>query len=412
MATKRCFVIMSFKPEFDHVYEAAIKKALVDLNIECIRVDDDSVPKNIPHRIIREIIESDLIVADVSEPSPNVFYELGISHALGNKTIIISRDRANIPFDVLSEYATGYKDDRDGLRLLYYELTKAVKTLIARPNEPSNIVQLAGRDFFDLQAKIRSNLRRIVEEGDRMAAFRTFLDHERRTDNANVIERLCSQIVDAHNDSTRTTFVALSGGAGLGKTTLAKALRELLRSFNPKMAVSILSTDAFMLDRAERESRDLSGYDPRASRMDALFGAIEALRNGERVSYREYDHRTGEHEGDTIVIEPANIVVVDGVHSFHPSLLRTMKLKLFLYASPTDAKELRFLADLFERNYTVHAAFQHAEDEYESFEKYVLHYAKFADQVVQIDSYWKYSLVTGDEGRPDTSRVSFERTRQ
>lgn len=392
MATKRCFVIMSFKPEFDHVYEAAIKKALVDLDIECFRVDDDSVPKNIPDRIIREIIQSDLIVADISEPSPNVFYELGISHALGNKTVIISRDRANLPFDVKSEYTMGYSDSREGLRLLYYELKNALQSLLAHPHEPSNIVQIAGRNFFDLQAKIRKNLRRIVDEGDRMFEFRRFLGRDRQTDNSKVVVQLSNQVVEAHGNSTRTTFVALSGGAGLGKTTLANALRGQIRELSPETAVSVLSTDAFMLDRAAREFRDLSGYDPRASRIAALVDAVNALRKGEPVTYQEYSHRTGEHEGETITVEPASIVIVDGVHSFHPSLLPAMKLKLFLYASPIDAKELRFLADLLERNYTVHAAFQHAEDEYKGFEQHVLHYAKFADQIVQIDSYWKYSL--------------------
>ena len=69
-----------------------------------------------------------------------------------------------------------------------------------------------------------------------------------------------------------------------------------------------------------------------------------------------------------------------------------MHIKFFIYASPTITKELRFIADLFERNYTVHAAFEHAEAEYQNYEKYILHYAKFADKVIQIDNYWAYQI--------------------
>ena len=119
---------------------------------------------------------------------------------------------------------------------------------------------------------------------------------------------------------------------------------------------------------------------------------LDTLDRGGSISYAPYDHRTGTHISDRVSLPHSDIVLVDGIHSFHPRALRHMKLKLFLYATPADAKELRFMVDLFERSYTAHTAFQHAEEEYNNFETHILHYIKFADHVVQLDNYWKYHL--------------------
>lgn len=140
MKPTKCFVIMSFKPEFDLVYHAGIKKAVEDQGLACVRLDDDTLPKNIPTRIVREIIEADLIIADLTEPNPNVYYELGVSHTIGNKTIIISQHLEHLPFDVRNEFTLGYASTKEGIKLLYYELQKVIKLLLDYPDQPSNIV--------------------------------------------------------------------------------------------------------------------------------------------------------------------------------------------------------------------------------------------------------------------------------
>ena len=123
-----------------------------------------------------------------------------------------------------------------------------------------------------------------------------------------------------------------------------------------------------------------------------MIRGIAMLSVGDTISYAPYDHKTGKHSAERITVSRSDIVLVDGLHSFHPRAIHYMKLKLFLYAAPPDAKELRFMVDLFERGYTAHEAFQHSQWEYDQFVDHVLHYIKFADHVVQIDNYWKYRL--------------------
>jgi uridine kinase len=383
---------MSFKPEFDLVYHAGIKKAVEDQGLVCVRLDDDALPKNIPARIVREIIESDLIIADLTEPNPNVYYELGISHAIGNKTIVISQNLENLPFDVRNESTLGYTSTKEGIKLLYYELQRIIKRLLAHPDQPSNIVQIAGRDYFDLQGKIRITLKDLIEEKQRVQAFQQYLSNQRNTDNKEVIETLGTHLLEISKGATKPIFIGVSGGAGLGKTRLSVELLSWFHQHTPQVGAGVLPLDSFMMNRVERLLKNLSGYDPRANDLEAAFGAIQSLRSGKAVKFFPFNHTTGEHEKDEHKLEPVDIVILDGIHALQPRILPLLSFKVFLYAQPPVAKELRFLADIFERNYTAHKAFEHSDEEFSNFEEFVLQYVKFADRVVEVDGYWKYKL--------------------
>ena len=391
MGTERkCFVIMSFDSKYDVVYSVSIKKAIEDEGLKAIRVDDDSVPNNVPHQIVNEIIESDLVIADLTDPRPNIFYELGISHSIGNKTIIISQNADSLPFDIRNEYTIIYNNNRDGLKLLYYELRRLVKIMIDRPDTPSNIVQIAGQSFFDLKSSIRQNLANLIQERERVVIFQQFLNNNRTTNNNESVIQNAKKIANLYKEKGGQCFIAVSGAAGLGKTLFSKSLVQAL--VKEKITCSVLPVDSFMMDRASRLEQNLSGYDPRAFDLDSLKQAISSLKSGKSVEYREYDHKIGEHGIETKLCTASDVVVVDGVQSCHPILIPTLDYKIFLHAEKQVAKELRFLTDLFDRSYSVQKAFSHVDGEYEMFLEHVFEQAKFADRVIHVQPYWEHEL--------------------
>ena len=71
---------------------------------------------------MREICEADVIVAGLSGLNPNVFYELGVSHALTNKTVMITRDIKRVPFDIVSYRVIPYEDNMAGAEQLKADL--------------------------------------------------------------------------------------------------------------------------------------------------------------------------------------------------------------------------------------------------------------------------------------------------
>jgi len=107
----RAFVIMPFDQEFDEVYTELIAKPLEEAGYGVQRADDVEARQNVLADVVRGIAEADLIVADVTTANPNVFYELGLAHAMGVPTVLIAQQESaeEIPFD-LRQYRTEFYD--------------------------------------------------------------------------------------------------------------------------------------------------------------------------------------------------------------------------------------------------------------------------------------------------------------
>ena len=98
--TTFAFVLMPFSSDFDDIYRLGIKEPAATLGIRAERVDEQLFTEGILDRIYRQIDAADVIVADMSGKNPNVFYELGYAHAKDKLCILLTRDVADIPFDL------------------------------------------------------------------------------------------------------------------------------------------------------------------------------------------------------------------------------------------------------------------------------------------------------------------------
>ena len=94
--------MMPFDPEFDDVYNLFIVDALDEAGCDVFRADDLRSQRSILQDIICSIVSCDLIVADLTGANPNVFYELGLAHALRKPVILLTQDLSDIPFDLKS----------------------------------------------------------------------------------------------------------------------------------------------------------------------------------------------------------------------------------------------------------------------------------------------------------------------
>jgi nucleoside 2-deoxyribosyltransferase len=98
---EQAFVAMPFNDsELDEIYEDVVRKAIEDAGLKCFRADEVYSNQVITEDIIREIYNSIVVVADLTELNPNVLYEVGFAHAIGKEVIIIARQGTNVPFDV------------------------------------------------------------------------------------------------------------------------------------------------------------------------------------------------------------------------------------------------------------------------------------------------------------------------
>jgi hypothetical protein len=93
------FVLMPFSEELRPVYDDHICKVANILKLTITRADDFFAARMIISDIWSAVCNSRLIIADCTGRNPNVFYEIGMSHIVGKKVILITQNEEDIPFD-------------------------------------------------------------------------------------------------------------------------------------------------------------------------------------------------------------------------------------------------------------------------------------------------------------------------
>src|SRR5262249_15377307 len=91
------FVLMPFAEKYVTIYQHIIKESIESEEIPCIRADDFFEPRRIMDDVKRCIQEARLIVADLSGRNPNVFYEVGMAHSIGQTVLLLSQSIADVP---------------------------------------------------------------------------------------------------------------------------------------------------------------------------------------------------------------------------------------------------------------------------------------------------------------------------
>jgi hypothetical protein len=148
-APRQCFVVSPIGEQgterfetFRHVLERLIRPAVEEssIGLRVIRADDIHRPGSFIRDVLEYLAGAYLVVVDLTGQNANVFYELGVRHALSPRTILIARATTDIPAD-LREYRTLIYSDtpesddtfRENLRHYLEEIEKA-------PDAPDNPV--------------------------------------------------------------------------------------------------------------------------------------------------------------------------------------------------------------------------------------------------------------------------------
>ncbi|PIO94617.1 hypothetical protein CBI55_08740 [Pseudomonas syringae] len=85
------------------------------------------------HEIIQDIValidDAAIIICDCTGRNANVFYEIGIAHALGKDLILITQSANDIPFDLLHHRYLAYLNNGEGMEKLMAELSTRIGIL-------------------------------------------------------------------------------------------------------------------------------------------------------------------------------------------------------------------------------------------------------------------------------------------
>lgn len=98
--TTLAFCLLLFKDNFMQVFEEGVLPAIEAAGLRGIHAGQIFDNREIIEDIWESICTSRIVIADVTDRNPNVFYELGICHTLGKEVIVITQRSEDVPFDI------------------------------------------------------------------------------------------------------------------------------------------------------------------------------------------------------------------------------------------------------------------------------------------------------------------------
>jgi CheY-like chemotaxis protein len=244
-----CFVVMPIGSgemynEYLSRYENIIKPAIEGLKIssrqvyKSVRADFESQTGSITRTILDYLYNSEVVIADLSDLNPNVFYELGVRHSLRNKTILIAAKGTKPPFDVGDLRIIFYENKIGGEKKVVPELQSVLRKFAEGEEQidspvfhaiPKLLYRMAD-DSLEVQNK-------------ELRAILSFLEEFREAQFSNLLKTDLDEIVDLFStrensvvSKNQNTFLGtqlnnqeIVGGSSMGYLKCSKMTNTILR---------------------------------------------------------------------------------------------------------------------------------------------------------------------------------------
>jgi hypothetical protein len=166
---------MPFGNPFDRYFKNIFVPAIEDAGLRAIRADSIFLPSAIMSDIWRFLSEARVLIADLTGRNPNVFYELGLAHALQKPVILVANTLDDVPFDLRGLRMLSYdKENEDWGAELRRMIAASLKEILADPGRaiPSTFVEgrvAESQQMDPLQAVLRQlteEVRAVRRQGD------------------------------------------------------------------------------------------------------------------------------------------------------------------------------------------------------------------------------------------------------
>lgn len=144
-----CFVMQPFAAPLGNYYEKIYKPAIEKAGLRPVRADAEIFATGkIMDQVWSGINAAKVLVAELTSRNPNVFYELGLAHAMKKPVVLVSAKEEDVPFDL------------QHIRVIYYDMTdpfwgnklieKVAENILSAIQNPEEAVfksTIGGKDF-------------------------------------------------------------------------------------------------------------------------------------------------------------------------------------------------------------------------------------------------------------------------
>jgi hypothetical protein len=249
---KTCFVMMPFAQNFDRYYRNIFVPAIKKSGLDPVR-GDGIFGSAIVADIWRILKRSSIALADLTGRNPNVFYELGLAHALGKAVILVASNSGDVPIDLGGLRVILYnKDEEDWGVRLQADIERSIAEILEDP------IRGVPATFSDPDVQscligdpLQLEIRRLAEEvkGLRFLLKQTATDHAGSNKSGDYVDAVLAEIFP------RTRQLGLSWGQARHVIELVLAGRETeALSYITDMGVARADADStlsFISDRCK-----------------------------------------------------------------------------------------------------------------------------------------------------------------
>jgi len=145
-----CFIITPIgddnsiiRRKTDGLINNVIRPVCEKLKFKAIPAHEIDNSGSITNQVIKSILDSKLVIANLTGLNPNVMYELAIRHATGLPILCLAEKSTKLPFDITTERTIFYCDDMFGAIELKSELEKKIKATLSDTEIDNPIYRVA-----------------------------------------------------------------------------------------------------------------------------------------------------------------------------------------------------------------------------------------------------------------------------
>ncbi|HZI17759.1 MAG TPA: TRAFs-binding domain-containing protein [Pyrinomonadaceae bacterium] len=306
-----CFVLMPFGRKadaagavvaFDDVYKNLIAPAIADAGMEPLRADEEMTGGVIHKPMFERLILCEYAVADLTTANANVFYELGLRHAVRpwSTVLLFSKGGSQLPFDVAPLRAMPYQLGPDGApadvdvtkRALAERLTEARRLASDRPAADSPIYQLV-EDYPNVSHEktdvFREQVRYSAQKKEQLGAAR-----RQGLDAVRAMEATLGPVSEQESGVVIDLFLSYRAVKGWQEMVdlVVKMPRPLASTVMVQEQLALALNRLGRRDEAERVLNELLESRGPSSETYGILGRVykdrweEALKGGERIAAR------------------------------------------------------------------------------------------------------------------------------
>lgn len=164
------------------------------------------------------------------------------------------------------------------------------------------------------------------------------------------------------NNSQTPFLLGVAGGSGSGKTYFSQALVKQMKAEFGENVCEVVYQDNFYIDQSNKFDHDGGSVNfdhPDSIDFNLLASCLKKLKTGAVTHIPIYDFATHKRQANTLSIQPAKIIIVDGILIFHSKVVRELFDDLVFFETPEELRYQRRLErDVKERGRTADGVYQ------------------------------------------------------